>query len=118
MLLISPVSFFGVILLAMKEIFSQNLSLAEFQEHAQAKNAVVIDIRTHPEIVRGKLLSDALEIDFYAPDFLEKISQIPREKTILLYCLSGNRSGAAIPLVKNLGFLRVAHLSEGYRTIQ
>ena len=102
----------------MKEIFSENLSLAEFQQQAQAADAIVIDIRTPPEIARGKLLSNALEIDFYAPDFLKKISQIPRGKAILLYCLSGNRSGAAIPLVKNLGFLRVAHLSGGYRATQ
>jgi len=102
----------------MKEVFCENLSSAEFFKQSQMPDTIVVDIRTSPEIDQGKLFPDARELDFFSPDFLEKMSQIPREKTILLYCLSGNRSGAALSLVKNLGFLRVAHLSGGYKNVQ
>jgi rhodanese-related sulfurtransferase len=39
--------------------------------------------------------------------------RLDRDKTYLLYCRSGNRSGRALALMKKLGFKRVTHMFGG-----
>jgi len=73
---------------------------------------VIIDIRT-PEEYAGGHIEDAINMDFYAEDFDEKLDELDRDKTYLIYCQSGNRSGKARDLMEAMGFQEVYNLIGG-----
>ncbi|VEP39771.1 putative adenylyltransferase/sulfurtransferase MoeZ [Tessaracoccus lapidicaptus] len=65
--------------------------------------ATVIDVRTPAEYDSGHV-DGALNIDVQAPDFAEKVGELPKDETYVVYCRSGNRSAAAIDIMEDLGF--------------
>ena len=73
---------------------------------------VVLDVRTPAEFAAGHI-EGALNIDYRASDFAERIAALDRSKTYLMYCRTGNRSGRALPLFDRLGFEAVVHMSDG-----
>ena len=74
---------------------------------------VVLDIRT-PEEFRDGHLPGARNLDFFAPDFRQRLEALAREDVpILLYCRSGNRSGQAMRLLRQWGRDDVLHLADG-----
>lgn len=76
---------------------------------------VVLDIRT-PEEFREGHLPGARNLDFFAPDFRQRLEALAREDVpILLYCRSGNRSGQAMRLLRQWGRDDVLHLAGGFR---
>jgi rhodanese-related sulfurtransferase len=91
----------------------QNLNPSDFKtafEHN--KDAVIIDVRTAPEIAAGKI-EGALEIDFYGADFTQKILELDRKKTYFLVCRSGGRSGQACSFMAQNGFKDLYNLAGG-----
>lgn len=89
---------------------------SDFKALAETNEYTIIDIRTPEELLPangGKLFTDALNIDFYAADFAEKIAALDPRKKYLLYCRSGNRSGQTLDLMKQAGFQDVADLGGG-----
>jgi phage shock protein E len=64
---------------------------------------VLIDVRTPAEIDAGAL-EGALAIDIQSPDFVDQVSALPRDEAYFVYCRSGNRSGQAIEIMRDLGF--------------
>ena len=77
-----------------------------------AGSAVVLDIRTPEEFIDGHV-EGALNIDFYAADFADRIGNLDRDVVYLVYCRSGNRSGQAMQLFEDLGFAEVHELQGG-----
>ncbi|HNX74619.1 MAG TPA: rhodanese-like domain-containing protein [Candidatus Rifleibacterium sp.] len=81
----------------------------ELARQLVASGAVIIDVRTPSEYADGHL-ENALNIP------LDKISgdiarQVPdKNKPVLLYCLSGSRSGIASRLLKNRNYTSVHNL--------
>ena len=75
---------------------------------------VIIDIRTPEEVSEG-YIENAVNIDFYADIFKEDLDKLDKNKTYLIYCRSGNRSGQAMPIMKDLGFKEVYNLSIGIK---
>ncbi len=73
---------------------------------------VVLDVRTPDEYGQGHL-AGAVNIDFYAGDFASQISRLDRDAPYLLYCRSGNRSGATLDLMEELGFTNVVEVGGG-----
>lgn len=70
---------------------------------AIAEGAQIIDVRT-PEEFAGGALRDATNIDVSAPGFEERISDLDRTTTYVVYCASGNRAGTAIEQMREQGF--------------
>jgi phage shock protein E len=70
---------------------------------AEADGRVWIDVRTPAEIAEGAL-DGALHIDLQGPDFAAAIGELPRDGAYFVYCRSGNRSGQAIEIMRELGF--------------
>jgi phage shock protein E len=66
-------------------------------------DAVVIDVRTPEEVAQGAL-ADATVIDLQGPDFRGRIAELDRDATYVLYCRTGNRSGQAAEIMRELGF--------------
>lgn len=73
---------------------------------------VVLDVRT-PEEFSAQRLPDAVMIDFYQPDFADRIEDLDRDATYLLYCRSGSRSGQTRELMEELGFTDVRDVDGG-----
>jgi len=58
------------------------------------ENAILIDIRT-PEEFAGGHLPGAINIDYYNPLFTQNLRQVASDKTVFIYCRSGNRTSDA-----------------------
>ena len=82
------------------------------QQHQGDANFVILDIRTPQEFVAGHI-QGAVNVDFYAPDFKQQLDQLPKDKVYFVYCNSGNRSGQAMPMFRELGFGEVYELKGG-----
>ncbi|MEM9931561.1 MAG: rhodanese-like domain-containing protein [Bacteroidota bacterium] len=91
----------------------EDLSPAEFAERIGAENAVLIDVRTPGEIAKGKI-DGALEMDYRAPNFASQLEQLDPNKTYLIYCASGGRSGKTCGMLNDAGFANVYNLKGGY----
>ncbi|BBO78255.1 hypothetical protein DSCW_56720 [Desulfosarcina widdelii] len=95
---------------------AQSISPREFKqlldERGNDSDVVVLDIRTPREFKSGHIQGAQL-LDYYSSDFVEKLKRLDREKTYLVYCRSGNRSGKSLKIFKRLGFQRVYHLETG-----
>lgn len=72
----------------------------------------LIDIRTPKEFADGHI-EDAKLIDYYAADFMDKMSKLDKNKDLYIYCRSGNRSGKAAKKLESLGFPKIYDLEGG-----
>lgn len=70
---------------------------------AISDGATAVDVRT-PAEYQGGHLDGALNIDVQAPDFADRVDELPKNDTYVVYCRSGNRSAAAIGIMEDLGF--------------
>lgn len=77
---------------------------------------IIIDIRTKDEFNEYHI-SNAINIDFYSQFFSDEIDALDRNKTYLIYCRSGHRSGTAtdnaLNLMLNMGFTNVYNMRGG-----
>ena len=73
---------------------------------------VILDIRTPQEYRQGHI-SGSVNLDFYSPDFEHSIMNLDKDKILLIYCRSGNRSRRTLEILEGKGFSRVYHLSSG-----
>ena len=70
------------------------------------ESRVVIDVRGPDEVAEGAIVG-ATVLDFNAGEFQAKIGDYDRNAAYLVYCRSGNRSGQAVAIMKELGFTDV-----------
>ncbi|MGB2814659.1 MAG: rhodanese-like domain-containing protein [Dehalococcoidales bacterium] len=75
---------------------------------------VIVDIRTPEEFNEGHI-ENSVNTDFYSETFREELDKFDKSKTYFIYCRSGNRSGRAMPVMKELGFQEVYNLSAGIK---
>ena len=66
--------------------------------------APVLDVRTPAEFAAGHL-AGAVNVDLLAPDFPGRVRALglPADGPVYLYCRSGNRSGQAARILRQLG---------------
>ncbi|MFT4550497.1 MAG: rhodanese-related sulfurtransferase [Verrucomicrobiales bacterium] len=74
---------------------------------------VVLDVRTPGEFAAGHL-KGAVNLDFNSAAFKEELAALDPEKTYLMHCQSGGRSGKAKAAFTELGFKYLYHLDGGY----
>jgi len=55
------------------------------------KDIVVLDVRT-PEEFGSERIAGAINVDFRAADFAEKLAKLDKNKTYLVHCAAGGRS--------------------------
>jgi rhodanese-related sulfurtransferase len=79
---------------------------------AETPGVVVLDIRTPEELDSG-FIGEAINIDFYEPDFAARLDLLPKDEPYVVYCRSGNRSGQAMSLFDELGFTQVTEIDGG-----
>lgn len=66
----------------------------------QENEYVIVDVRTKEEY-EDSHLKEAINIPY---NEINENTELDKEKTILVYCRSGNRSGIAYNVLKNLGY--------------
>lgn len=76
------------------------------------KTIQLIDVRTPAEVAAGHI-KGAKNIDFNAPDFVQKISALDKTKPVAVYCAAGGRSGRSAIKLKELGFAQIYDLAGG-----
>jgi rhodanese-related sulfurtransferase len=78
------------------------------QEFKQAKKPhMLIDVRTPEEFNSGHI-PGAVNIDVQV--LQQRLKQIPRDKAVVLYCRSGNRSASAAGMLQRAGYTEVFDL--------
>lgn len=91
----------------------QNIKAEEFLKIAEnTTDAIILDVRTPAEVAGGKL-PGSMNIDIFSRSFLANIDKLDKEKTYLVYCRSGNRSGQACNIMAGRGFTKLYNLSGG-----
>ncbi|MCD8305119.1 MAG: rhodanese-like domain-containing protein [Prevotella sp.] len=91
----------------------RSVNAEEFAEIIADTTVVRLDVRTAEEYAAGHI-DGAILIDVLQDDFLsEAEKQLPKDRTIALYCRSGRRSKTAAKLLAGEGF-DVVELATGW----
>jgi rhodanese-related sulfurtransferase len=94
----------------------QTVTAVEFKEKLADKEAVLLDVRTSQEYAEGHLASAQL-MDFNNREQFEKqLETLDKNATYMIYCRSGNRSGQALTLMQEKGFIKVTNLEGGIQS--
>lgn len=75
----------------------------------------LIDVSTPLEYSRAHI-PKAVNIDYLAKDFKQKMGRLDPDRPVALYCPTGIRSTEAAGKIKEMGFDRVYVLEYGYRS--
>lgn len=73
-----------------------------------ADGASMIDVRTAEEFEAGHL-DGAINLDVQEADFEERVAELPREASYVVYCASGRRATGAVETMLELGFADVVN---------
>lgn len=96
------------------KVIVELVSADAFKELMKVENSQLIDVRTPEEYAQGKI-GDAKNINFYDGDFRDRIAGLDKKAPVLIYCASGGRSGKAVSMMKEMGFVEIHELKGGYR---
>ncbi len=89
-------------------------TVVEFKKAIDGEIGILVDVRTPEEFAKGHI-EGAVNINFKKRTFPSYISAIAKDKPVLIYCRSGNRSGKATFIMQALGFNEVYDLTSGYK---
>ena len=84
------------------------------QNNKNNPDFVIIDVRTPGEFAEGHI-ENAINIDYYSETFRDELNNLDKNKTYLIYCRSGGRSGNALDIMEELNFREVYNMSGGIR---
>jgi len=84
----------------------------KFKEQIAKGDAILLDVRTPQEYSRGHI-AGSTAINIADPAFVSKINLLQKDKTILIYCLTGSRSYAAANYMSKNGFKKIVNLQQG-----
>jgi len=87
-------------------------AFALIQENRNNPDFVIIDVRT-PEEFAGGHIEGATNINFYADTFRDTLNGLDRNKTYLVYCAVGGRSGSALDIMAELNFREAYNMLGG-----
>lgn len=87
------------------------LRVDELRKELAAPNPpLLIDVREPEERVAGKLDND---INIPLPQLEKRFMEIPKDRPVVIYCRSGNRSGQAARFLMEKGYTNVRNLTGG-----
>jgi thioredoxin len=102
----------GVIQYGANESEYKEVDAKEFAELAKDENSVILDVRTKGEYNRGHIKGATL---IPVQELQRRVNELDslKDKTILVYCRSGNRSTVAASILKKSGFKSIVNLRPG-----
>lgn len=90
----------------------KDVSAKEMQKLIEADSVQLIDVRTPKEFKEGHI-SNAKNIDFLSESFSENLQILNKQKPVVVYCRSGNRSTKSIKEFLDAGFVEIYNLEGG-----
>lgn len=90
----------------------EDVNAAQAGKMVESGDFVILDVRTDREFQSGHI-EGAQQLDFYDERFADKLAELPKDKSYLVYCASGNRSGQALRLMEELQFQEAHNLKGG-----
>jgi rhodanese-related sulfurtransferase len=99
----------------------QNVTVEEAKKMVEQEDVFVLDVRTPSEFnssrIEGATLIPVKNSggSNLSPDQLleARINEVPKDKKILVYCKSGNRSASAAKILVNAGYSQVYNMEGG-----
>ncbi len=84
-------------------------------EKLNYSNTVLVDVRTDEEFQLGNIRPS---INIPVDDLRARMSELPQDKTIVIYCAAGHRGYLASRILMQSGFSEVYNLTGGYKTYE
>jgi rhodanese-related sulfurtransferase len=94
-----------------KDISTQE-AFSLIQENGGKADFSIIDVRTPQEFSQGHL-ENAVNIDYNSVSFNGTLTGMAKDKTYLIYCMGGSRSGKALAVMKEQNFMTVYNMLGG-----
>ena len=92
---------------------AKDVNVQDFKRLIDENKGVILDVRTPKEYQSGHIVG-AINIDWKNNDeFTSKIKEIFKDKTLLIDCRSGRRSGLAKEYLQKQGYQKVYNLESG-----
>lgn len=110
-LIIIKLLLISIFVYGQKEIIKQ-VDALEFNRLVKQNNGVLLDVRTASEFNNGHIANSG-NINFYSLSFRKKLSLLPRDQSIYLYCNTGYRSEKAAEILLKNGYSNVYNLEHG-----
>ncbi|GKT28774.1 thioredoxin [Aduncisulcus paluster] len=99
----------------MSRKLTRGVNVYQFQKFINNADYALVDVRSEQEYIGGHI-PGSIHADMYDSSFGDIIvSQIPKDKKILVYCYSGARSARSMKSIEKLGYSEVINLSGGIR---
>jgi len=76
-------------------------------------NSILIDVRTASECAGG-MIPNSLHLDIRRSDIVERLLEIPKEKSIFIYCQHGIRSIQVCRFLESKAYPKLFNLIGGY----
>jgi rhodanese-related sulfurtransferase len=80
---------------------------------ASDQNIQIVDLRTPGEIAQG-FIAKSVFINFSEGNLEEKFGALDKEKSLVIYCASGGRSGKASSIIEKLDFKSMYDYTDGF----
>ncbi len=91
-----------------------HVDAATFKDLMSKNAGELIDVRTPREHQAGAIAGTTYNTDVTNQNFKAEISKLDKDKTYLVYCRSGARSGRAVKIMESMGFKHLYDLKGGY----
>lgn len=82
------------------------------QSNKAKPGLVIIDVRTAAEFSSAHI-ANAINLDYYSPDFKANVDKLDRSDRYVVYCRTGIRGAAATQIMRDLGFTQAQNLTGG-----
>lgn len=90
------------------------LNVADFKaKMTSLEDYHLVDVRT-PDEVAGGTIENSTNINYSTSEFSTELGKLDKNKPLMLFCRSGNRSGKASKIAKELGFTEIYDLQGGF----
>ena len=91
---------------------AENVSVNEFKKLI-TDEVIILDVRRSMEFEAGHL-KNAVNIDYFSSDFVQKVTELDKSKTLLIYCAAGGRSSGAMSKLSNSGYQVMYNMLGGF----
>ena len=114
-ILLSLVMLFSLFNLFGQDNTFKTVGVDEFEEFIADTNAILLDVRTAAEHAEGFIPGTDYNIDVLEDTFTNIATEtLPKDRSVALYCRSGNRSKSAARILAEKGY-KVVELGAGFR---
>ena len=101
-------------LLVAVQVCAKDISVKEAAALVQTppQGLTIVDVRTPAEFREGHI-AGAVNMDFFGATFEAQVLTLPKDKPVLLYCRTGNRSAGAYDAMTKEGLTNILHMNQG-----